>query len=341
MNQRILFSALILFTLVLQSCSSYVNKIFWVGGFKTECSAGAGKMQCLNVNRSESLDNPNWENFYTNIKNFEFEEGYLQKIKVKETKLEENKVPADASSLEYKLIKVLDKQKDIRTELNGEWTLIKLNDAPLNRMVAIPTMTINLSNNLVSANGGCNNFRGRIQSLTSSKISLGAVAGTKRACIKKNIEPEFIKALNSIATYQIKGETLIFYNENGNKILDFIRGQGNKPNSRLHDIWITTRINQNPINRMSPVPRLEINLSEMKIMGNDGCNDFTGEIEEVSTKQLKIVNIASTNKMCRNMETAQSFNKALNQVYYYKLDGLNLILFNNENKEVLAFLKGD
>jgi Heat shock protein len=79
----------------------------------------------------------------------------------------------------------------------------------------------------------------------------------------------------------------------------------------------------------------------MKIMGNDGCNDFTGEIEEVSMKQLKIGNIASTNKMCRNMETAQSFNKALNQATYYKLDGLNLILFNNENKEVLAFLKGD
>ncbi|UWX55771.1 META domain-containing protein [Maribacter litopenaei] len=333
---------LILFLLVLiQSCSNKMNKVLRVSGIKTECSAGAGKMQCLNIYRGEDINNPNWENFYASIKGFEFEEGYLQKIEVKETRLDKNEVPADGSSIKYELIKVLDKQKDIRSELNGDWTLVKLNNAPLNRMVAIPTITIELSKKVLAANGGCNNFTGQIETLTASEISLGTVAGTKKACINKNVEPEFQKTLNSISTYQIQGETVIFFDKTEKKILEFIKEKPNNPNQRLHDIWVTTRINGNPINRMSPIPRMEINLTDLKVFGYDGCNQYSGGIKKVTENQIVFGNLASTKKMCHKMDTAEAFIKAINQVAFYKLEGLNLILMNEENEEVLAFLKGD
>jgi len=110
---------------------------------------------------------------------------------------------------------------------------------------------------------------------------------------------------------------------------------------RLHDIWITTTINGNPINRMTPIPRMELNLSEMSVMGNDSCNDYTGDIENATDTQLVFGNIAATKKMCRKMDTADSFNKAMNLVASYNLENLKLVLMDKNGNEVLTFLKGD
>lgn len=340
MNQTKLISILFL-GIFLISCSTNKSRVFWVSGIKTECSAGAGKMQCIYVHKGEHLDNANWENFYAKIEGFEFEDGYLQKIEVKETRLKDSKLPAVGSSLKYELVKVLDKKKDTRAELNGNWTLAKLNDTPINRMVVTPKMTIDLSKKIIFGNSGCNNYKGQIQSLSDSKITTGTIAGTKKACINKNVESDFYLAINSISTYVLNGENLNFYNERGKKTLGFIKQQPKTTNSRLHDIWTAIRIDGNPINRLSPAPRMEINLTEMKVMGNDGCNEYTGEIKEVTDNQITYGVIVSTKKMCREMEMAESFNKAMKQVTSYKLEGLNLILMDADNDEVLAFLKVD
>lgn len=112
-------------------------------------------------------------------------------------------------------------------------------------------------------------------------------------------------------------------------------------NSRIHDIWIGIRINGSPLDRMTAAPRLEINLTEMKIFGNDSCNEYSGSIDRVSDVALSFGTIASTRKLCTNMERANTFNQAMTQVVSYRLEGLNLILLDNNGKEVLAFLKGD
>lgn len=340
MNQIKIIAALF-GTILLHSCSSVKNEVYWVSGMKTECNAGVGKMQCLNVYKGKNLDSAKWQNFYAPIAGFEFEEGYLQKIKVKATQLEGSAVPADGSSIKYELVKVLDKQIDNRTKLNGDWTLVKLNNAPINRMVATPKMTIDLSKNLISAFGGCNYMVSQKFSLTNSKINLGPLAITEKMCINKNIEPEFKQALFGITTYEVNAESLTFLDSTGNKILEFMKDKSSSANSNLHDIWAAIRINGNPINRMATVPRLEINLTDMRVMGSDGCNDYSGSIKEVNNTQLIFGNIASTKKMCPKMETADAYNKAIIVVTSYKLDGLNLILYDKDNKEVLAFLKVD
>ena len=79
----------------------------------------------------------------------------------------------------------------------------------------------------------------------------------------------------------------------------------------------------------------------MKVFGNNSCNNYTAEIKEVSDTQIVFGNIASTKKMCRKMEVADRFDKAISKVSAYKIDGLNLILLDNNGEEVLAFLKGD
>lgn len=332
---------IILITVALiQSCSSSKNRIFWVSGVKIECSSGAGKTACLNVHRGVDIANPNWENFYAPIDGFDFIEGYLQKIEVRETKLDNTEIPADASYVKYTLVKVLDQQKDNRTELNGSWKLVKINANPLNRMVVVPAMTIDLSKNILAAHGGCNDFSGKIKLLTQTSISLGEVAGTAKACINKNIETEFKQALNSIASYDVNNETLTFFNENDKEVLRFLKNENNG-NISLHDIWVATRIEGNPINRMSPAPRLEINLTAMRVMGNDGCNDYSGEIKQASDNQLILGTLISTEKLCSKMETPNRYNTAMNKVKGYRLKERSLILVDDNGNEVLSFLKSD
>lgn len=342
-----LIAILIVMSFVIASCTttkevlSESKQIWWVSGVQTECSTGAGKMNCLNIHKNEDRNNLKWETFYSKIEDFEFEEGYLKKIEVKIEKRKAQDIPADGTAFKYTLVKELEKEVAYQASLNGGWVLAQLNDKPINRSIVLPHLEINLSKKLIAGNGGCNNYSGVIEGLTPNTIQFSKIVSTKKACLNKNIENEYYELLNKVNTYQIKGVNLIFYNKEGQKILSFLKKEAKETNQRLHDIWIAIRINTSPISKMAAIPRLEINLTENKIFGNDGCNDYSGAIEEVSTSQLKFAPIASTKKMCREMETPNAFNKAMNKVTSYKLEGLNLILLDSEGKEVLAFLKGD
>ncbi|MCB9227888.1 MAG: META domain-containing protein [Chitinophagales bacterium] len=346
MKIKFIVSSLIVL-LVLQSCSSSKksteseNTIFWVSGYKTTANSGAGKSEVLNISKSPKLENATWENFYAPIDSFTFEPGYFQKIEVKETELNPSEVPADASSIQYKLVKVLDKQKDMRTELNGNWSLAKLNGAPLNKMLAVPTLSIDLSNKTFGGNNGCNNYSALINNVTNNSIELNSIATTERACINKNVEAEFNVALNAISTYKIDTDFLIFYAENDTELLRFFKNSTSEAQKNLHDIWVAVRIDGNPINRMTTAPQMELNLNTMQIMGNNGCNNYVGKINKATANELVFGNIAVENKMCKNIETANTFNKAISKTATYKRDNLELVFYDTAGNEVVAFLKVD
>ena len=112
-------------------------------------------------------------------------------------------------------------------------------------------------------------------------------------------------------------------------------------NQRLHDIWIAKRINGNSITESNYRPTLEINLTEGKIYGSDGCNNYQGNITNTTESAITFGYLASTRKMCQNMTNPNAYNNAMKKVESYKLEGLELTLFNAEDQEMLVFLKVD
>ncbi len=82
------------------------EKTIIVGPQTVECSAGAGRMQCMQVKESAS---ENWTNFYSHIEGFTYEPGYEYVLKVKTEKIENP--PADASSIKYTLVEQVSKTK--------------------------------------------------------------------------------------------------------------------------------------------------------------------------------------------------------------------------------------
>lgn len=229
----------------------------------------------------------------------------------------------------------------MKEKTSGSWTLATLNDSPINRMVAVPTLEIDTDAMRVFGNSGCNTYNGPLEALNSKEFKVSdKIASTMMACNTENIEGTYLQTLATATKYEVKNGMLKLYNKTGKNVLSFIKNT-NVANQRLHDIWMVATIDGNPINRMVTVPRLEINLTEHKIFGNDGCNEYNGTIDQVSPTTIKFGKIASTRMMCENMDITNKFNAALGKVSSYKLDGLKLKLMDANGKEVLSLIKTD
>ncbi|MFV0521606.1 MAG: DUF4377 domain-containing protein [Mangrovibacterium sp.] len=220
--KNVLTLAMILFAAVSCKQEKAQEFTYWVNGTQITCM-GVAPRKCLQVQKGEELNEQAWKSFSSKIDGFDYEPGYVYKLKVKEEKIPAEQVPADASSIKYTLVKVLKKTADARFAIDGDWTLIRLNAQPINRMVPAPTLAIHVADMQIAGSGGCNNYAGGIKNLTTKEIVLGQVAGTRKACFKKNIEQDYLVALNKVHTYAMEDGKLVFYDEAGTEVLAFFQ----------------------------------------------------------------------------------------------------------------------
>ncbi|WP_158651239.1 DUF4377 domain-containing protein [Pseudotamlana carrageenivorans] len=189
---------------------------------KAECDAGAGKAQCLQIYKGDDIENAEWTYFYSTIEDFNFEPGLFQKIAVCEIHLNENDVPADASSIKYKLVKVLEKKDDPRMILNDIWAATHVEGVALDtNNNEPPYLEINIAKLMISGTDGCNNFSGSIKKLNTNTIALGPIAMTRKMCPNMEVPDRFSKSLTLSTTYKRDGLTLYFYDSEGHETLRF------------------------------------------------------------------------------------------------------------------------
>jgi heat shock protein HslJ len=118
------------------------------------------------------------------------------------------------------------------------------------------------------------------------------------------------------------------------------------PKFRIHDIWALEAINgetfDNPHeNDRMQRPSIEINLTEMKIIVTDGCNNFFGPVKNIDDSDLTFGPLGSTMKMCYKIEIPNKFNAAMAKVGKYKIEDLKLYFFDDAGVELLRFRKVD
>jgi len=112
---------------------------------------------------------------------------------------------------------------------------------------------------------------------------------------------------------------------------------------RLHDIWALESIESKDLSLegRQKRPQLEINLQKMNIVGNDGCNNFTGNIQNIDLEKITFGPIATTRKICPDMSVPNKFHQHINQVQAYSIKGLKLYLYDNQGNELFGFKKID
>ncbi len=151
---------------LLVSCATYKankpnkpnNYIYWVNSAKAPCT-GVSEMQCLSVQKGETIISEDWQYFYSAIDGFNYQPGYIYKLIVHEEKIKKEKVPADASSIKYTLVKVLEKEQDARLRINDIWVLESIEGEmieknPSNPRQKIPQIEFNVADRKVMGNDG-------------------------------------------------------------------------------------------------------------------------------------------------------------------------------------------
>ncbi len=217
MTHRILT---LIISLLFMSCDSNLNEqIIWVNSAKIDC-VGVGPMQCFQIKNSE--EEP-WTNFYQDIAGFDFEPGYIYKLKVSIKTLDKDELPADKSSLEYRLVEVLSKQADPLLSLNDIWVITKIEGAEAKSINSEgnPILEINTRSMTILGSDGCNNYRGKIEALSENKISFGPIMGTKKACRDMDIPNKYTTALSKVKSYKKERLELVLYDETNKELLSF------------------------------------------------------------------------------------------------------------------------
>lgn len=219
--KKIKFMMLLSVAIGLGSCSTSTQAVYWVNSSQAESSAEGSKMQCLQVYKGDNLNKAQWEAFCAPIEGFTFEEGYFKKIEVSEKQLKD--VSAGAPNVAYTLVREIEKVKDSRFDLQGEWKLVSMGEMAITPE-AQPTLKLNIREMKVNGSDSCNTFMGSIETLTDKKLVFGDLASTLMLCAEKmEVTDAFGMAMQKVRQYQLKGDQLLLTDKQGGVLLTFAK----------------------------------------------------------------------------------------------------------------------
>jgi heat shock protein HslJ len=195
----------------------------WINSQTVDC-VGVGPMKCMQVQESDTIQEGQWQNFYSKIEGFEYEEGFIYHLKVKKEELDPKTLPADASSIKYTLVEQISKEK-APISMDGKWKLISLNmkTIAIADEAKIPEIKINTAKKNLNGFSGCNRITMSLDLTSDNKIKLQPGIMTRMACPEPNYESDFMQALNQVDSYALSDVRLILYNQEGVEVLRFNR----------------------------------------------------------------------------------------------------------------------
>ena len=199
--------------------SNQDSTVYWVNSYKVPC-VGVGPMQCLQIQKADSPTGE-WQNFYSNIEGFDYVPGFLYKLSVRETKLPPEQVPADASSLRYTLLEVLEKRRDLTLRLNDIWVLEAISDQPVGSTVRSPYLELHIAQGRLLGHDGCNELSGTIEAVDETHLTFRSLSSTDMACPGTDVPDRFQATLSAVRSYTIGNGRLILLDDEGRELLRF------------------------------------------------------------------------------------------------------------------------
>jgi heat shock protein HslJ/uncharacterized membrane protein len=228
--------------------------------------------------------------------------------------------------------------------LEGKWTLKKTGTVEADEKEyqrGLPFLEINVDSSSYSGFAGCNRFMGKISSIERGLIRINDGAITMMACPDMEGEQAFLSALRITTHYKIADGELVLSNPD-KTILVLKQTPSSVPiGYRVIDLWVLESINGKKAdlkNYPKELPRIEIN-SQMKLMGNAGCNNINGTVE-ADEKTIKITAMMMTRMACPAAAEETEFVNALQGANSYQVQNNRLSLMK-DGQTTLVFRKTD
>ncbi len=322
---------------------------------KVDCQSVA-QTKCFLV-KNAAQENT-WSLFYNNIKGFKFREGYTYTLSVKVTKRKD--APADASSFDYSLVKILGKRwtnGKTAGEFQGgaattqpaldsqKWTLVEIDGEAVK--IKKPYVEFNLAENRIGGDAGCNHLMAGFTA-NGNDIKFTGVATTKMMCMKPRlmeIENKFVRKIESVSRYEQTGRTLRFYA--GNVLVLKFSGSDKdstgepKMNIKLEDKkWVLTEVGSEMLPALQTEPFLIFDNGNKSFSGNTGCNSVAGRYE-IDGDKITFGAVRMTERACMETNQAkaeQSLVNAFSNANRFKIEGDKLSFYNGST--LLISFKG-
>lgn len=119
----------------------------------------------------------------------------------------------------------IEEKPDLSLQLQGEWNLQTLRGVAPATSIHLPTLEIDLKENRITGNSGCNNYFASIESCSPTTLSFSAIGATRILCLSENIESDYFQALQEVTTYKIQANTLLLLNKQGEEVVKMIKKQ--------------------------------------------------------------------------------------------------------------------
>lgn len=166
------------------------------------------------------------------------------------------------------------------------------------------------------ANDGCNTLNGSYKITPIGTITPAAeFASTMRLCADAPYENAINKAIIGVRNYKIEQNgntyTLSFTNAEGQTLMTLTKSDI----SFINGAWTVTRIGSTEV-KFDDGLKMVIDIAELKVHGNAGCNVLNGSIYIAPDKQnaLQFRDLITTRMTCPNMALERQLLIALEQV---------------------------
>ncbi len=204
--------------------------------------------------------------------------------------------------------------------LYGEWTVARVGDQTVTGderpYVIFDTTSVNPFILKVYANNGCNVLNGQMSVTPGGEMKpLGDFLSTMQFCPDAPYEMGINLAFNQAAKFNIEkiGQDYLLYmkDKSDNSLLILRKSDI----SFINGAWTVTKIDGQEVPDSAGI-QMVIDVPEMKVHGNTGCNILNGSLFLDPDKQnsIQFVKLATTRMMCPDAEREQHFLVALEQV---------------------------
>ncbi len=202
------------------------------------------------------------------------------------------------------------------------------------------TSTITFADGRAAGSNGCNQFTGPYTQ-DGSKLTIGLLAGTQRACTPpgSEVETTVMAKLGEVKGFAISGETLTLNDGSDKALLTYTASTPS-----IEGAWTAVSVIYNDAIR-SVIIGTDLTAeftTDGNVSGSAGCNNLSGGYT-VDGQTVKIGPLATTRKLCDSpegvMEQEAGYVKALESATRFDQVGPQLQLFNAEGQNVVTFDK--
>lgn len=195
----------------------------------------------------------------------------------------------------------------------------------------------------LGGSAGCNNYTASFE-VDGNNISIGPAAATMMMCPAPegimDQESAYLAALESAATYEIRGDQLEMKDAEGARVLSYVAVPPPSPEGTS---WNVLSYNNGQEAVVSVIIGTEITANfgeDGKVSGSAGCNNYTAGYE-VDGENISIGPAATTRMMCNEpegiMEQEAQYLAALESVATYKIQGDNMEIRTADGALAVSF----